>query len=148
MTMTKLSKALLTALLMFAFSLSASPAEQDVRAALLRYRQALVKKDLATLEQIWADDYTSINAHGLVRNKAERLADLKSGATVLESIRHEAEPVIKIHGDVAIVSSQVTLVGRYSGKEVSGEFRSTHIWKNDHGRWQLLMNQLTAIAKD
>lgn len=146
--MTKLSSALLTALLMFAFSLSASPAEQDVRAAVIRYRQALLKKDLATLEQIWSDDYKSIDAHGRVRTKANRLADLKSGATSIESIRHEGEPGVRIHGDVAIVSSQVTLVGRYSGKEVSGEFRSTHIWINDHGRWQLLMNQLTAIARE
>jgi len=63
-------------------------------------------------------------------------------------IRHEGEIAVKIHGDVAIVTSQITLAGRYNGKEVSGEFRSTHIWKNDKGHWQLLMNQLTAIAKD
>jgi len=46
---------------------------------------------------------------------------------------------VKIHGDVGIVTSQITLADRYNCKEVSGEFRSTHIWKNDKG---------TAIAKD
>jgi ketosteroid isomerase-like protein len=146
-TMTKLTTALTTALLLLAVSLSASP-EQDVREAVLRYRQALVKKDLAALEQIWTDDYISINAHGVIRTKAERLADLKSGVTAVESIRHEGEAAVKIHGDVAILTSQITLAGRYNDKEVSGEFRSTHIWKKDSGRWRLLMNQLTAIAKD
>jgi ketosteroid isomerase-like protein len=147
MKMTRLSTALTTTLLLLAVSLSATP-EQDVRAAVLHYRQALIKKDLPTLEQIWTDDYISINAHGVIRTKTERLADLKSGVTSVESIRHEGDIAVKIHGDVAIVTSQITLVGRYNGKEVSGEFRSTHIWKNDKGHWQLLMNQLTAIAKD
>jgi ketosteroid isomerase-like protein len=144
--MTKLTTAITTTLLLLAVSLFAS-SEQDVRAAVVRYRQALVKKDLATLEQIWTDDYISINAHGVIRTKAERLADLKSGVTAVESIRHEGEATVKIHGDVAILTSQITLVGR-NGKEVSGQFRSTHIWKNDSGRWRLLMNQLTAIAKE
>ncbi len=145
--MTKLTTAITTALLLLAVSISASP-EQDVRSAVLHYRQALVKKDLSALEQIWTDDYISINAHGVIRTKAERLADLKSGVTAVESIKHEGEIAVKIHGDVAIVTSQITLAGRYNGKEVSGEFRSTHIWKNDKGHWRLLMNQLTAIAKD
>jgi ketosteroid isomerase-like protein len=145
--LSRFTSVLIATLLLLAASLSASP-EQDVRNAVLHYRQALVNKDLAALEQIWTDDYISINAHGLIRTKAERLADLKSGVTAVESIRHEGEIAVKIHGDVAIVTSQITLVGRYNGKEVSGEFRSTHIWKNDKGHWQLLMNQLTAIAKD
>jgi ketosteroid isomerase-like protein len=145
--MTKLTAALTTTLLLLAVSISASP-EQDVRSAVLHYRQALVKKDLSALEQIWTDDYISINAHGVIRTKAERLADLKSGVTAVESIKHEGEIAVKIHGDVAIVTSQITLVGRYNGKEVAGDFRSTHIWKNDKGQWRLLMNQLTGIAKD
>ena len=46
-----------------------------------QYRTALTKKDTAALERIWADDYTFINASGAVLTKAERLANLKSGAT-------------------------------------------------------------------
>ena len=48
-----------------------------------RYKTALTKKDTAALERIWADDYTFINASGVVLTKAERLANLKSGATNL-----------------------------------------------------------------
>lgn len=145
--MIKRLSALTTTLLLLTASLAAST-EQDVRNAVVRYRQALVKKDLPTLQTLWTDDYISINAHGVIRTKAERLADLQSGATAVDSIRHEGEMKVTIHGDVAIVTSDITLVGRYSGKEVSGDFRSTHIWKNDKGHWRLLMNQLTAIARD
>jgi hypothetical protein len=68
-------------------------AEQEVRQMIEQYRTALTKRDTAALERIWADDYTFINASGAVVTKAERLANLKSGATSLDTIvngpRHE-----------------------------------------------------------
>jgi len=126
---------------------AATKAEDDLHASLLAYRQALVKKDLAALEKIWTDDYTFIDAHGRVLTKADRLADLRSSATSLDTIRHEEPPRVRVHGDIGILTSDVTITGRYGGKEVSGQFRSTHIWILAGGRWQLMMNQLTPIAK-
>jgi len=143
--MRKLSIALL--LTLCAFPLFADDAENDLRAALKTYREALIKKDLTTLEKVWTDDYTFIDAHGRVRTKADRLADLRSSATSLDKISHEEPPRVRVHGKIGIISSDVTLVGRYGGKEVSGLFRSTHIWIFDGGRWRLLMNQLTAVEK-
>jgi len=59
-----------------------------------QYRTALMKGDTAALERIWADDYTFINASGVVVTKAERLANLKSGATNLDTI--EMDPNMKM----------------------------------------------------
>ena len=59
-----------------------------------QYRTALMKGDTAALKRIWADDYTFINASGVVVTKAERLANLKSGATNLDTI--EMDPNMKI----------------------------------------------------
>ncbi|MEO8033823.1 MAG: nuclear transport factor 2 family protein [Acidobacteriota bacterium] len=132
--------------LLCAVSTFAAPdPEADLRAATSSYREALVKKDYPALEKIWTDDYTFIDGHGHLRTKAERLADLRSSVTTLDSIKHEAPAKIRIHGDVGIVTSNVTLTGRYNGKTVSGPFRSTHLWIHADGRWQLMMNQLTAI---
>jgi hypothetical protein len=36
-------------------------AEQEVRQAIRTYRTALLQRDAAALEQIWADDYTFTN---------------------------------------------------------------------------------------
>jgi len=126
---------------------AAASAEEDLRSALTAYREALVKKDFAKLEKVWTDDYTFIDAHGRVRTKADRLADLRSSATVLDKIQHEDPAVIRVHGDVGIIRSDVTITGQYGGRQASGLYRSTHIWVNRHGRWQLLMNQLTAVEK-
>jgi Domain of unknown function (DUF4440) len=57
-------------------------AQQEVRQAIKKYRTALLQRDAATLEQIWADDYTFTNGAGETHSKAQRLANLKSGATL------------------------------------------------------------------
>lgn len=146
MRMKKLAVLLSATFMLSALSLAASP-QEDVLAAVTNYRQALVKKDIAALEKIWTDDYTFINGHGEVQTKADRIAEIKSGHSSVTSIKNEGEPKISIHGETALIFTRITLVGKYSGREVSGEFRSLHVWINDHGHWRLVTNQLTPIAK-
>src|SRR5256886_13070390 len=73
-------------------------AEQEVKQMIEQYRTALTKKDTAALERIWADDYTFINASGVVVTKAERLANLKSGATSLDTIVTDPDMKIRVYG--------------------------------------------------
>src|SRR5438045_8708526 len=73
-------------------------AEQEVRQMIEQYRNALTKKDTAALERIWADDYTCINASGAVVTKAERLANLKSGATSLDTTVTHPDMKIRANG--------------------------------------------------
>ena len=63
--------------------------EQEVRAAIEQYRTALTKRDAATLEKVWGDDYTFVNGKGAVLTKAQRLENLKSGSTAFDSINEE-----------------------------------------------------------
>jgi len=103
-------------------------AEQEVRQAIKKYRTALLEKDAAALEQIWTDDYTFTNGAGETHSKAQRLANLKSGATALDSI------------------SRVTIKGQYSGKQASGQYQSINVWVKGAAGWQLIANQLTPVA--
>jgi ketosteroid isomerase-like protein len=121
--------------------------EQEVRHTIEQYRSALMKKDTAALERIWADDYTFINASGVVVTKAERLANLKSGATSLNTIDREEHPKIRVYGgDVAVAMDRVTLKGQYSGKATSGQFQSSHVWVKTPSGWQLASNQITPVT--
>src|SRR5947208_4556520 len=92
-------------------------AEQEVRQTIEKYRTALLKRDAATLERIWADDYTFTNGAGETHSKAERLANLKSGATSLDSISQEEDMKVRVHGNVAVATGSVTNIGKYSGKQ-------------------------------
>jgi ketosteroid isomerase-like protein len=122
-------------------------AEQEVRQMIEQYRTALTKKDTAALERIWADDYTFINASGAVVTKAERLANLKSGATSLDTIVTDPDMKIRVYGgDVAVAINRVTLKGQYSGKATSGQFQGSIVWAKTPSGWQLVCNQITPVT--
>src|SRR5258706_13446596 len=88
------------------------PPADDVLTALRTYRQALVKKDLATLETIWADDYVFVTGHGQIQTKADRLAEIKSGHSSIGSLTHEDEPTVTEDGNAPLNLSGVTLGGK------------------------------------
>jgi len=122
-------------------------AEQEVRQMIEQYRTALMKGDTAALERIWADDYTFINAKGTVLTKAERLANLKSGATNLGTIEMDPKMKIRVYGgDVAVAINQVTLKGQYSGKATSGQFQASIVWAKTPSGWKLVCNQITPVT--
>ena len=121
-------------------------AEQEVRQTIEKHRKALLQKDAATLERIWADDYTFTNGAGEIHSKADRLANLKSGATSLDSISEEEDMKVRIHGNVAVATSRVTIKGQYSGKQTSGQYRTIHVWVKGATGWQLVANQLTPVT--
>jgi len=140
------------ALLSFAFGQSPtaqqsanSSSEQEVRQMIEKYRTAILQRDIATLEKIWADDYVFVNAAGDVLTKTERLANIKSGATTLDSIKQEENVTVRVYQNSAVTTSRVTLKGQYSGQPISGDYRSTLVWVKGPGGWQLVSNQLTAL---
>jgi ketosteroid isomerase-like protein len=120
--------------------------EQEVRQAIEKYRAALLRRDIPMLEQIWADDYFFVNAAGEMLTKAQRLANLKSGATTLESINEEEELKVRVHQNTAVATSCVTIKGQYSGQPTGGRYRSIHVWLKGPTGWQLVANQLTVLT--
>jgi ketosteroid isomerase-like protein len=139
------------ALLSFAFGQAEqqstdSKSEQEVEQMIEKYRTAFLRHDIPTLEKIWADNYVFINAFGEVLTKAQRLANLKSGATTLESINEEEKPAVRVYENSAVATSRVTLKGQYSSQPVSGQYRSTLVWVKGLNGWQLVANQLTPLA--
>ena len=123
-----------------------SRSEQEVRQMIEKYRTAILQRDVATLEKIWADDYVFVNAAGDVLTKTERLANIKSGATTLDSINEEENVTLRVYQNSAVATSRLTLKGQYSGQPISGQYRSTLVWVKGPTGWQLVSNQLTALA--
>jgi hypothetical protein len=51
--------------------------EQTIRNLEKERAQAIVRSDTATLERIYADDFSNVGSSGAVRNKAQLIADNK-----------------------------------------------------------------------
>jgi ketosteroid isomerase-like protein len=110
-----------------------------------QYIAALKGKDMAALERIWADDLTFITLRGDVQTKAQRLADIQSGANRFDSLE-TTDRTVRVYGDTAVMTSLTTLKGQYKGQEASGQFRVTNVFVKRGGGWQIVVLQMTPIA--
>ena len=127
---------------------TSSSSEQEVRQAIEKYRTALMQRDLDALRKIWTDDYTFINGVGEIFTKQQRLENFQSGATAFGALDPNAEMKVRLDGDTAVVTSLVTIKGKYSGKETNGKFRSMLVLTKEGDTWRLVANQLTPVAAD
>ena len=143
--------AITTAVLSFAFGQTEQGStdknvEQEIRQLIKKYHSALVERDGPTLQKIWADDYVFVNAAGDVVTKEQRLANLTSGRTTVESLNDEEDITVRVYQNSAVATSRLTIKGQYSGQHTSGQYRTTHVWVKGPDGWQLVSNQLTPLA--
>jgi ketosteroid isomerase-like protein len=99
--------------------------------------QAMVAADIETLEQIFADDWTSIGASGAVVTKERVLANFKTGVDRLEAF--ELGPMdVQVKGNVAVVHGSVTERRTRAGKDVSGEYVWMDLMEKRNGAWVVI----------
>jgi len=121
-------------------------AEQEVTQLADQYTAALKGKDAAALGRLWADDLTFITPGGAVQTKAQRLADIQSGATKFETLE-ATDRTFRVYGDAAVMTTLTTVKGQYSGQEASGQYRVTQVYVRRGGAWQIVAIQMTRAAQ-
>jgi ketosteroid isomerase-like protein len=111
------------------------------------WNNALVKRDVAALSRILADDWTTIVPDdGTIMTKAQALANLKSGEDAYTSAIGD-EWKVRVYGDAAVVLQRWTTKEQYKGKDVSGQYGFTDTWIKKDGRWQCVASAGTKITK-
>ncbi len=119
----------------------------ELRDAVRRYDAALRRADVAEVGRFFAPEYTFINARGEHLTRADRLANLRTGRTALDSLAHAPkEEQIRSYGDVVLYTTLLTLGGQYSGQAQRGQYRATVVWVRRDGRWQQVSTQMTGVA--
>lgn len=118
--------------------------KQTLADGMQRYTNALVRKDIGTLQKLWADDLVFIDPHGRLLSKEQRLANIRAGQTSFKQI-DTSEQVIRPHGDHAVATARVLIAGQYSGQQGSGDYRVTMVWEDRRGDWQITAIQMTRI---
>ena len=121
-------------------------AEQALEKKAHEYAEALTKRDVEALNEIWSADYTFVNPRGELLSKALRIANIKSGTTEFQTMSPQKER-LHVQGNFAVEVGRIVVEGEYSGHESSGEYRYTTVWIKIQKRWRMLANQITLIAK-
>ena len=122
---------------------AAGAEEQAVMQAERNLVNAVVKRDIPTLETYLGKEWTPTN-DGQVTSGAQVLAELKSGAYKVES---DAIRDLSVHvfGDVAVATMILDTKGTYKGADFSGAIRSTDFFVKRDGRWQVVSSQNTTV---
>ncbi len=101
------------------------------------WRNALIQNDVATVNNLLADDYLGINPDGTLETKADALALRRSGVMKISRL----EPVnVKVHvyGDTAVVTSQVDMQGQDGDRDISGRYHYTRVYSHKSGAWKIV----------
>ena len=121
-------------------------AEQALEKKAHEYAEALTKRDVKALDEIWTANYTFVNPRGELLSKAQRMANIESGTTEFQTMSPQKDR-LHVHGNFAVEVGRIVVEGEYSGHESSGEYRYTTVWIKIQKRWRMLANQITLIAK-
>ena len=106
---------------------------------------AMISSDIEVLNQLLSKDLIFTNHMGQILSKNDDLAAHKKGDFKISDLSL-SDQIIKISGDVVIVSAHAKIVGSYKGEATSGNFRFTRVWEKLDSKWQVLAGHASIVA--
>lgn len=111
-----------------------------------QWRNAVLTRDVSTMDRLLSEDYVGISMTGMVNTKAQQLTRLQN-RTVSLTRMDLSDVKVKLVGPVAIVTSLATIEGTNDGTSVSGVYRYTRVYqRNTAGAWKITNFEATRIA--
>src|SRR5207244_4133290 len=109
---------------------------------------AMVAGDIDKLNQIFADDWATVDSSGKIFTKESLLSDFRSGKHKLEWF--ENGPVdVQVFGDVAVAQGSVKEKRTDRGQDTSGQFLWMDLLKKRAGKWAVVRSAgATVVSAD
>lgn len=116
----------------------AGPADAETKAAVTAVKRAIVDghrlRDRASLDRLYADDYTAIDGKGVVRSKQDLLDALPADPRMVEG-RYDLIAVRR-WGPIAVATGRGHLVyANGDGSTRVSEYYSFNVFEQRAGRW-------------
>lgn len=125
---------------------AAAASSADVEGAIEKLERdwvnAIVKKDVQTLDQLLAEDFsgTSADAHSYTKTMA--INELKSGKFSVAEMTLD-EIAVTPYGDVAVAFTSQQEKSTYDGRDTSGHTHFTDVWVKKDGQWRAVASHGT-----
>ena len=118
-------------------SASDQVADEQVRKLNGDETDAFLRKDPATMERLWSDDFVVTNPLNKFASKQQVLGMMRSGFLVITAYQRNIE-YLRVYGGMAIVagSETVTWGGGMPNAGKTENLRFTAVWMKQGGRWQ------------
>jgi uncharacterized protein (TIGR02246 family) len=123
-------------------------AQREIEQLERRLVAAIASGDLATYDQIVADDYVVIGADGAVRTKQDVMAGYRAAQESYPGLEI-GEVRAHVFGDTGIVSAR-TFGSRVdsAGKETPNRVRYTRVFARRDGRWQAVAHMAAPLPAE
>jgi len=121
-----------------------SRTEQEIRERLEQWVDALKRNDVATLDQILAEDFQYILDDGRTRSKTEELAPNRAGDIKFETISTEDVKVF-VYGDTAIATGVGTFKGAFKGRPFTARERFCDVYQKRKGQWKVIASRPVSL---
>lgn len=123
--------------LLFVTLCGGTPAEDEaaIRALEAKWDTANLHGDADALNSLFADSFLMTDSDGVVRQKSEVVAELKSGRIRYTAAKSD-ELRIVLHGDAAVVSGRWTGTYIHNGQTTNLRERFTNIYVRVNGQWR------------
>lgn len=114
-------------------------AEAEVRKVMEAIKAGLSANNADAMDKVYADNYTFVGNDGVMMNKAERLAAIRSGELKYTSFAYTEEKItVNPDGNSAVGIFKITATGTNKGKPMSGDTRTTGVFVKTKDGWRLL----------
>ena len=127
--------------------MSATDDEREIHSLFERGDRALMTADLATLQQIFADDYVQYDPSGKASSRQEVIDALRSGSVRYPAIVSTARR-IRLFGDMAIVHGSESDEMETAGAHFSVRYLYMDVVLKRGGRWQIVGSQLAKLEAE
>jgi uncharacterized protein (TIGR02246 family) len=109
--------------------------------------QAMLHKDTAVLARMYDDDIAWTNPSGENLDKAQVLADLKTGRQKFFNIQHDQIHMTVYGSDVVVVTGRSTSFLQYKEKVSRNiERRFMNVYQKQDGQWKLIVHHQTPVV--
>jgi ketosteroid isomerase-like protein len=120
--------------------------EQEVAQLADTWATAEFQGDSAFLEKLLADDFVGVGPLGFLLTKQEWLARHQSGDMKYD-VHTLDEVKVRAYTEAAIVIGRLTQEAAYRGNPINAQMRTTLVFVQQHGQWQLAGLHLCNIGQ-
>jgi ketosteroid isomerase-like protein len=123
---------------------SDSNAEKEVLAAMNAWKQAMIDRDEAALEKLFAPGLSYTHSSGKHETKAEAIETAVHGKDRIKSLEL-SETAVSVYGTTALVKAKIVML-MTSGEAVNTlRLDVLHVWMKNGSRWQMVARHATRL---
>ena len=123
--------------------------DEEAVAALVSARtDALVGGDTKRMRELLASDFTYTNASGVSCNRDEYVASYVGSSELVWLAQESSALLVRVYGDVAVVTLDVHDRATWQGEPFEGDFRSLFVYVRRQGTWRCVAGQTTARSSE